>query len=438
MKRFDRALQELRDERPASRVDDAIKAFAPERRGRPWVPVLAGAAIAGVAIGGMLLAPSRAEARLPLEVANATAGARVSHSRSYVISDGKPPRLVLEMWRENAKVRYHAFQVDGSPLVQRAFDGRRTWVYDQQYGYATVATEPVDGFGRGPRNVDQEVALLRRSANVRVRTVERKVDGRRLVELTADYSQPGLGRDGRSRPEPARTVFLAEADRKLTRSMTDYVRQNGRWVARSRTDFEYPADIPDASFQLRGPKGTPHVDKDRERSALVGRWTTPIATAEEEGVTIRLREVAHSFRSELLIAWTGGPRLPSGARITVRDATGRRFLGYPYPVHLSKVNNPRPESSLLALNGEPTRGVVIYGTKGLTPPLTIEIPVAKPTAPYRINAPHAEAADYESRVVGHVRFSVPKPRRTDTVLDMMQRLRMTEPPGKSAAMRAET
>lgn len=243
MSRYNRALRELRRERP--------KGYGSSMVGRGLV--LAGGFAAAVAIFATLSVPAKTSAITLDDIRRAIEHSSIRHEMFYnVLPDGKET-LRAEVWRGNGRIRVNN---KGIWFIE---DQKRSWGFipAQKLVQMTLneGDEPdtslvVDSMP------ELEKAIHSSSPESQVTLEERQENGHRTLRMTRQSSMEWGGRRHRTL-----NVWEADVKDKLPRWMRIYQGEepaDGKEPVMhlfARVTYDYPSRVPEGTFDFKVPKG---------------------------------------------------------------------------------------------------------------------------------------------------------------------------------------
>lgn len=405
--RFDRALRELRSERPTAGMEAARAQF----KDRPTPSRLPRVIAFGLAAGVVGIAPFvlRTPAAATMTMAEIRAAAEAAprvHSRWYQVKDGKDVLMYMEQWQDGPRFRHDVFPTTAKGACQYGFDGTRGWYRVHAKRYVTLANEPkFGGTFTGPLFDRLRATDGSDQKDVPVREVV--LDGKRMREITFDtfvYQKWKY-------VNTARDVWTIDPEAKRPHAMRSYRSHGKDWIQVARATFEYPEELDLSVFRLSPKPGETLFDKDEEARSLPALWAKGLGRQTVGGQTISLCDVVLDRNGIAGVVWTGGGRFEKAKDVVLRDGKGRQWKATPYLAYTRSPLNRIPESRLTKIAGKPNRMALLYGLHGVvTAPLKVEIPVA----------------DAQGKPRGTATFRVPKFRSTDELYDLPDQMGIAE------------
>lgn len=257
--RFDRALKELKSERPTHGMERADLGGAKHQR--PWI--LAGA---GIAIGVVVVLasiPAKSNAVGLGQVQDAIEKTRVRHTTMYQVGPPEDGKKTTESWGQGKWTR-----IDINSLGFHTWcisDTETRWTFNSAGKSLVTTKEEVREIAAG--TIPSLLDLIRKQDPTRkVELAEKTRNGKRILELTDNgFFATQEGKEFKRYPQ--KTVWIANADDKLPREIYHYQAKHsddGRKVELrliARGVIEYPPSLPKDLFDHSLPKGWKAISK---------------------------------------------------------------------------------------------------------------------------------------------------------------------------------
>jgi hypothetical protein len=361
----------LRSEEPDSAaVQRAVSAMqtAPTRTAArsPWVwrATAAAAAAAAVAVLVFSAAPRSASADILKQIETAVKGQRTCHMKTFRHNSQGEMQLMLEDWIDG--VRNKSVETKDGSVTEVGYDGRLMFrvgangsgFVDDVEPNSTPVSSIDDLLGiPGGKLAKQEPGV--------------KADGQTvdLYVITFSNVRFDLYVDPTTRL-PAKRV--------VTDSAGNFIEEN---------DYDYPASIPDSTFEPPSGSGQTLCDYPKLRKQVSQLLQGPGETQTVGGVEVRLLAVLAGDRS-LLAVWTGGSQPGSDpknaafpadamtlAGVTFKDPNQSPPPQTPFQTFCTQALNN--EASSVFPSGGPFYGLIAWYQDEITvgSPLTLQIPV---------------------------------------------------------------
>jgi hypothetical protein len=261
---------------------------------------------AGVVAIALLWFPPRPAVARTLRHALLQLESRPFHQRTDWIREGSV-RLTGETWSDGKRWRTDLSSEEGRSTS--------LWKDGRSYVRQPNAHSPVV-WQRDPSNtVSQRYRETVSSLHAAVRQLQARADavhdggfvlsgGRRLRRIVIeDTVRVPTSRAGDI--PGRRTMLQLDPATDLPVASTVEVRENGRWVLRSRSTFAFLDRIPEARFELVGP-GEASVDLDRLGRDVGARFASPLAQQRLGQRTIAIRRIDTNRDGDLVVLYTDG------------------------------------------------------------------------------------------------------------------------------------
>lgn len=251
------------------------------------------------------------------DIARAIQSAKALQAKHYFVDNGEPGEPYMQEWREGKKYRYRSGLANRIPESDSGSDGARGWYVAYEDMCVNVGTGMRQATVDGLETVDKLIEQFNNSAKAGAVVT-------RLPKGEFDI----VTFEGKSKYDGSRFKFEVSTERKsgLPLEQKKYNwSTTGKWVLRGLVRYDYPADIPDETFQPQVPSGFVLIDNDKAVSRIVSAFASGESRT-VRGTTVTLLGALQERDGTVYVLWKGGAAPPMLASAAVFDSAGKQHV----------------------------------------------------------------------------------------------------------------